>query len=431
MRSVVLVAFGGRSTEHDISVITGVMALNALLGAGEDAIPLYIGRDGSWKTAPWMRDVARFSGDVCEKIEQPVLLFGSDVLYFRKKNRLKPVAYVRAALNALHGKNGEDGAFPAIMRACRIPVSSPDMTESAVLMDKWYAKAAFHAIGAKVLPAACAMKSDFTGSSEKTVDGLLEKLSLPLCIKPARLGSSIGIAVAKTREELAESLTVCFRYDFRAVAEPALFSFDEYGVAVCKTGGRIAVSAPLLQKKRGETFTFSEKYLEGESSALLFGNKAAEKKDFAFGTDRTKTLPAQTVTDSAACKTQTVSISPDASPTGDTINGSVKPAAQPEKDSVAAKMRQTARTVYESMHLKGVVRFDFFVAEGEVYLNEINTVPGSLAYSYYVSDPAAAGGFFRELLQQAIAEEREEEALTCVFPSSVLTSFSGGKKNKR
>ena len=430
MRSVVLVAFGGRSTEHDISVITGVMALNALLGTGEDAMPLYIGRDGSWKTAPWMRDVARFSGGVCEKTEQPVLLFGSDVLYFRKKNKLKPVAYVRAALSALHGKNGEDGAFPAIMRACRIPVSSPDMTESAILMDKWYAKAAFHAVGAKVLPAVFALKSDFIMHSEKTVDELLEKLSLPLCVKPARLGSSIGISVAKTREELAESLATCFRYDFRAVAEPALFSFDEYGVAVCKTGGRVAVSAPLLQNKRGETFTFAEKYLEGESPAFLFGNEAAEKKDFAFGTDRTKTLPAQTVTDSAACKTQTVSVSPDASPTGDTITDSATSAAQSAADPVAAKMQKTARAVYEFMHLKGVVRFDFFVADGEVYLNEINTVPGSLAYSYYVPDPAAAGSFFCDLLKQAIAEEREEEALTCAFPSSVLTSFSGGK-NKR
>ncbi len=427
MRSVVLVAFGGRSTEHDISVITGVMALNALLGAGEDAMPLYIGRDGGWKTAPWMRDVAQFSGDVCEKTEQPVLLFGSDVLYLKKKNKLKPVAYVRAALSALHGKNGEDGAFPAIMRACRIPVSSPDMTESAILMDKWYAKAAFHAVGAKVLPAVFALKSDFIMHSEKKVDELLEKLPLPLCVKPARLGSSIGISVAKTREELAESLATCFRYDFRAVAEPALFSFDEYGVAVCKTGGRVAVSAPLLQKKRGETFTFAEKYLEGESPAFLFGNEAGGKDDPALETTPAKSLSEPSENDSIACGKAT----PAAQPAADFITGSATPAAQPAADPTVCEMQKTARAVYEFMHLKGVVRFDFFVADGEVYLNEINTVPGSLAYSYYVSDPAAAGNFFRDLLKQAIAEEREEEALTCAFPSSVLTSFSGGKKNKR
>ena len=383
MRTVVLVAFGGRSTEHDVSVITGVMALNALLGAGEDAVPLYIGRDGSWSTAAWMRDLSQFSGDVRKKTEQPVLLFGSDVLYLRRKNKLKPIAYVRAALSALHGKNGEDGAFPAVMHACHIPVSSPDMTESAILMDKWYAKAVFSAIGVNVLPSVCAGKEDFIKNSEETVNGLLQTLPLPVCVKPARSGSSIGISVATTREALAESLTSCFSYDFRAVIEPALSGFDEYGVAVWKKEEEIVVSDPVLQKKRGEVYTFAQKYTDGEGAEFLFGGKE---------------------------------------PSGE------KNADGPSPGAAHEILRDVARKVYRSMRLKGVVRFDFFVQNGTVYLNEINTVPGSLAFSYFAPDPVSAGAFFRSLISQAIYEERETEALTCTFPSSVLTSFSGGKR---
>ncbi|MBR2617643.1 MAG: hypothetical protein IKC56_05380, partial [Clostridia bacterium] len=260
MQSVVLVAFGGRSTEHDVSVITGVLALNALKGVGESVLPLYIDKRGKWVTADWMKDVKSFSSVGGRKVKSICLLPGDDTLYERKKKGLKPLATVRAAMVCLHGKNGEDGAFAAQMQASNVPVSSPPMTESALFMDKWLSKFILNGLGIPVLSAESVLKADYVASPQKTCEILQEKIPFPVCVKPARLGSSIGISVCENVEELAQGLNTAFRYDFRAVVEPALTDFSEYSVAVYQKGERVICGTPLKQNHTGKILSFAEKY---------------------------------------------------------------------------------------------------------------------------------------------------------------------------
>ena len=367
-----MVVFGGKSTEHDISVITGVLSLNALKVTGEEVLPLYITKEGRWLTAAWMNDVTAFQKE--KNAEEVVLLPASDVLYIRKKNRLKPFGYVRAALCALHGKNGEDGSFAAWMKASRIPVASPDMTESAILMDKWYAKSCFSTCNIPVLPALSVLKEEFSENNEQAVANVERSFPYPLCVKPARLGSSIGISIVHDSEELARALVLVFRYDFRAVIEPALTGFSEYSVAVYQKEGAILSGNARKESVRGEILSFSDKYLSGGYTE----GKTEEVAD----------------------------------------------------ETISRKVEDLARSVYREMRLCGAVRFDFLEKDGEVYLNEANTVPGSLSYYFFADSPKEAGPYLRDLIAEGKARFREDESLKTDYISAALSGIDGKKYEK-
>ena len=382
MRSVILVAFGGRSTEHDVSVITGVLALNALKGVGESVLPLYVDKTGKWLTADWMKDVKAFACKEGKSAKTVCFIPGDDTLYEKKGAKLKPFATVRAAMVCLHGKNGEDGSFAAQMQASNVPVSCPPMTESALLMDKWLSKSVLRGIGIPVLPAESVLKEDFIANPRKTCENLQEKLGFPVCVKPARLGSSIGISVCENLEELAEGLNTAFRYDFRAVVEPALTDFTEYSVAVYRKAEKIICGMPLKQNHTGKILSFAEKY--GEEGA------------YAGGETGTCDYPPQN--------------------------------NRGKESRLLAKLTALTEKAYKSLRLTGVVRVDFLCAENQIYLNEINTVPGSLSYYYFAENTQDAGAFFRELLQEGIMRFREDNSLQNTFASSVLSGIGGGKK---
>jgi len=381
MRSVIVVAFGGKSTEHDVSVITGVLALNALKGVGQSVLPLYIDERGRWLTGEWMKDVKAFSCLEGQKSKKVFFLPGNDTLYEKKKKKLKPIATVRAAMVCLHGKNGEDGLFAAQMLASNVPVSCPPMTESALLMDKWLSKSVFREMGIPVLPATSVLKTDFIANPKKVCESIQEKTTFPVCVKPARLGSSIGISVCENMDELAEGLSTAFRYDFRAVIEPALPDFTEYSVAVYEKGERTICGAPLKQNHRGKILSFKEKY--GEQGAYSGSGTGCEN-----GEENAKI--------SEAC--------------------------------LLAQLTELSKKVYQGLRLTGVVRVDFLCVGSQVYLNEINTIPGSLSYYYFAESTQDAGAFFSELLQEGIMRFREDNALETAFASTVLSGICGGGK---
>ena len=206
-------------------------------------------------------------------MQRLAFLFGEDIVYYKKGKKLTPFAYVRAAVNCMHGKNGEDGTLPAILRECCIPVTSPAMTESAVLMDKWYAKLTFQSLGVPILAGMVVRKEEFFQNVARQVDEIIKKLPLPLCVKPARQGSSIGIAIAENKDAFTEAMIAAFRYDGCALIEPALKSFSEYSLAVYKKEGKIIVGNPQKQMPKGEIYTFAEKYLQ--QGGYLSGEEAS------------------------------------------------------------------------------------------------------------------------------------------------------------
>ena len=148
----VLVFFGGKSCEHDVSVITGVLTVNSIDKEKYSAIPIYVDNNGEWYTADCLKDIEWFKSKNLKLLTKVILIAGSDTLYAVHKNKIKPIAKIAVAINCLHGLNGEDGVLAGYLKTCNIPFASPDLFASALSIDKDYTKVFLSGINVDKLP---------------------------------------------------------------------------------------------------------------------------------------------------------------------------------------------------------------------------------------------------------------------------------------
>ena len=359
----VLVFFGGKSNEREISIITGTFAYNLLRAGGYHAVPVYIDEDGSFYSNVHMNAVEYFCSFTPCKKDAVALLKGNLVRADKPK---KVLVKVDCALNCCHGGMGEDGTLSALLRYHGIKSASPDTAPSAVFMDKTFSKIAAAGLNVPVLPSVTLEEGEGT---EK-----LKELGYPLILKPARLGSSIGIKVVENQEELEDALLAAFRLDSVVLAERYLSHKRDINCAAYFKGGEIVVSECEEVFSDEEILTFSEKY-EGTGA-------------------RHSTLPAEL----------------------------------PVK--TAEKIKQYVKKIYAAFRMHGIVRADFLIEDDKVYFNELNTVPGSLASYLFGEKLTDCRAFVCDLVKEAL-ERKEEEKQT--VSSGILNGgvFSGGKARKR
>lgn len=323
----VAVFFGGKSCEHEVSVLTGLLATK-LLNTKVDCIPIYLSLenelyDGTGKTVNDLKNLS------CKGMKRVELVKGGLKIGFH-------TVKVDVALNCCHGGFCEGGGLSALLEWFQIPSCSPSMTESALFQDKYLSKLAVHSLGVRTVEGLRLTEETYLkrrGTSAKLVE---EKLGYPVVVKPNRLGSSVGIGVANDREELEACLKEAFAYDDSALIEKYLEEKRDVNCAVYETN-RLVVSdcEEVLSSK--DILSFHDKYESARRTSLLEGELADEIK------------------------------------------------------------RMSAR-IYQRMALRGVVRLDFLVSENKAYFNELNVVPGSLAY--YLFSPSL--GQARELLLSLI-----------------------------
>ncbi len=352
---IVAVFFGGRSNEREISVITGLYCVN-LLKSKVKVLPVYLPFEGGMTLA---------AGARLEDFRAPnfpaVRLEGRALVRKRKKYPFD------CALNCCHGGAGEDGTLAALLRWNGVPSASPDMPVSAVFMDKTLTK--FAAAGMQIPTAPSFWVDEAAWREREEVFARAEAFGYPVVVKPARLGSSIGVTVARTEEELSRALTLAFRLDSRALVERYFEQKRDINCAAYRRGGEIVLSPLEEVYSDGDILTFGEKY-----------ERAA----------RTSDLPA------------------------------VLP---PETEQ---KICAYTRALYEGFGVRGVVRADFLLAGEEVYFNELNTVPGSLACYLFGETLTARRDFLLTLVGEAREEEKKE--IVC---ADILRRYEGAKGCKR
>ncbi len=372
MPKTVAVLFGGRSCENEISIITGTMACNLLRGEGFRVLPLYIAQSGEMYTGEALFDVSSFRGGVQGRAVRAALLRGS--LYEWRGKKLREIAAVDCALNCCHGMGGEDGAVAGLLDLNDIASASPDLAPSAVFMDKYLTKLAAAALGVRTLPYFRVTEEEFRRRGAFAVRCIEERLGYPVIVKPARQGSSIGVFVAEDRESLLFSLRAAFAYDTVLLAEKYLAERREINCAAYHDGKEIVVSPCEEPKTVHKFLTFADKYESG-------------------GKERQSTFPADL----------------------------------PEE--VAEAVRGATKLLYRRMQLRGVVRADFLVADGEVYFNEMNTVPGSLAWYLFCDNLADYGAVLARMLARGEEEHRARAAKKMLAGCGVLGSLpsKGGK----
>ncbi|MBE5740422.1 MAG: hypothetical protein E7349_06180, partial [Clostridiales bacterium] len=278
---------------------------------------------------------------------------------------IKPISHVDVALNCCHGGLGEGGGVSALMEWNEIPLASPDLTASGVFMDKGITKLVLQSLNIPTVEYIRVNEGDYRKRGAFLLKRIEPKLKYPVVVKPARLGSSIGITLAHSEEELKDSLETAFALDERVVIEKYLPNKTDVNCAAYMLHGEIVVSEP--EKAFGEgIYSFEDKYVKGNSGINQSGNK--NRSVF-------------------------------------TNEGGMVALTGVLRD----KIRAYTKTVYKRMNLRGVVRMDFLVSEGNAYLCEVNTVPGSLAYYLFCERLTDARLFLGDILEEAIIEAEKGE----------------------
>ncbi|MDW5594801.1 hypothetical protein VSS74_10660 [Conexibacter stalactiti] len=403
------VVFGGPSVEHDVSIITAQQAM-AVLAERHTVIPLYVGKDGRWWTGEELRDVAAFTQSPPRGARPLELRLGAaDGPFFEpstsrlRGDRALPISIV---LNAIHGTGGEDGALLGALELAAIPHAGRGVAAFAVGMDKHLAKTVLKEAGIDVLPHRRIERGEWEADRAAVLTDLATAFPPPVVVKPATLGSSIGVARCGSAAEVEEALELAFELDRQAVVEPFATGATELNCAVLgRPGGELTVSE-VERPLGGEAgLTFEDKYLsaggsgaKGAVGAKGGGAKGGGGKAGAAGSSE--------------------------SGAGMASADRVIPAdVDPE---LRERIRHEAEKAHRALRVAGVVRYDFFVlpADGDtperIVVNEPNTVPGSFAFYLFEPKGLAFPDLLDELLAIGLAEAREERSTTRSFASALI-----------
>lgn len=366
--------FGGKSTEHDISVITGVLTLNALDKTKFAPLAVFVDKDGSCYCGEGLNSLTFYKNVDYKRLKKVFFSFNDNVLYCKKGRKIQAFVEVNAAINCMHGVNGEDGSLCGVMQLCGVPLVSPDIFCSAVSIDKDCAKLVLNALGVPNADYETVERDVFFKNKNAVLGRLQNALGFPQIVKPARLGSSIGIKKVENEIELENAVSAAFSFDCKVVCERYLPASLDVNVAVYRANGKVFVSPPEEAFTANDLLTFEDKYCGAKNGANL-------RKSFSGNKE------------------------------------------------ISEKMREYAKLIYERLGFSGIVRFDFLSSGGEVYLNEINAVPGSMAYYLFCDKISDFSSLLCELIASAEGDFRKKANCITSFNSSVLSeNYSSVKK---
>ena len=357
----VAVFFGGKSCETEISVLTGVFGLNLLAREKYIPIPIYIHTDGGLYTSPKMNDLEVFREKRYSSFERIFMDGGTVYALNGAKRKIKRLTKIDVALNCCHGGLGEGGGVSAIAEWNGIPLASPDLTPSGILMDKYTTKLIMRGLGIPTVDYIRVNEKDYEKRGAFLLRSIEGKLKYPVIVKPARLGSSIGITLAKDEGEVKRAIETAFTLDSRIIIEKYLERKQDVNCAAYSLGGEIFVSEPETAFLDG-VYSFEDKYVNRTRDGM---HDFLEKGRGRYAL----------------------------------------------KGDLREKIRAYTKTIYKRLDLKGVVRMDFLVSEGRAYLCEVNTVPGSLAYYLFCERVSDARSFFSDLIEDAVAQGKAEKRL--------------------
>lgn len=388
-KTKIAVFFGGRSPEHDVSVVTGLQVLSAIDETLYEAFPVYVAPDGRWHIGEVLRHRANYLLRA-ETIKQTQIVT-PDMSAQPRGGRLipqntgifskaKPVEF-DIAMPCFHGLYGEDGNIQGLFELANIPYTGMRTMASSVLMDKAATKKVLQAQGIPVLPGAI-LKRPSSGYllPEDNINAQMSaaKIKFPCIIKPVHLGSSIGVAKVESAKEVKSVLPAIFEYDDSAILEPFVDNLVEYNVAISKAfGGEIKTSAIERPKTSDELLDFKQKYLSGGDDKS--GSKMSGTKQVGAISEGMLSL--------------TRELNPDLDP------------------KLAGKIREYAKGMFTAINGTGAPRIDFIgnAKTGEIWLNEVNPIPGSFGYFLWEAakdDPVLFTEFLSALLDEAVTENR-------------------------
>lgn len=401
----VAVIYGSRTCEHDVSIVSALQAMDNLDKNEYEIVPVYIARDGQWYTGRLLRNITFYSAFKPELVTHVAPVMSED-----GKLTLMPVTSIAphgfkgmvkvlmsnmnlgedtvekcdVVLPVMHGMNGEDGTLQGLLELFNVPYTSTGVLGSALGMDKIAMKQFFRGCGLPVVDGMWFARSEWNKNHEEVLNRVESSCPYPVYVKPANLGSSIGISRATDRQSLIKAIETAVEYDRRILVERGIEKPVEINCSALRINGEVRASLCEMPASWEEFLTFDDKYLRGSKSGKGQGMESLARK-----------VPA------------------------------------PISDELTQRIQQMTTQVYNAMDCKGVVRIDYMLDGDELYINEINIIPGSLAF--YLWEPL--GISFKDMLdcmiEDAFTAYAEKNRSVFSYDSSILRSVQGGLKGAK
>ena len=389
MKINVAVIFGGKSTEHEVSCISANQVINALDKEKYEVYPIYISKDGDFYTSEKLFDLANYASLISKPEDmEKITLYkdGNKVFMAPIKGIFKKHIRIDVAFPVVHGTNVEDGTLAGYLQMLDLPFTSCDVLGGAVGQDKAVMKDIFKAEEIPMVDYFVVYAYDFE-ENYKSYLAQAKKLKFPVIAKPANLGSSIGIEIIKSADEFQEKIKHCLDYDFKVVVEHMVNNLKEVNISVMGSVDDAKVS--VIEEVTNGFLDYDKKYMGGAKGSKKMPTKVVGSKSKGMASTSRK-VPADLSTKQ-----------------------------RKEIENIALK-------VFRVLNSHGCVRIDFMIDKdtNEVYCNEINTIPGSLAFYLWKE---VGVDFTQEcdiLIKNALRRYGKREKKSYSFDTNILKNYA-------
>lgn len=388
------VIFGGVTCEHEVSIVSGLQLIENIDRRNYEVIPIYIHSDGEWYVGDKLLDPNLYSrfDELKGGIDRGYIPPNKPGIVIPARGFLTKETFIPldVVIPAMHGMNGEDGSLQGLLELANIPYTSSGVLGASVGMDKILMKKVFEANLIPVLPYTYFLRDEWEAARDAIVAQIEAVLKYPMFVKPSNLGSSIGISKAIDRDTLIAAIDVAACYDERIIVENGVEDISEINCSALGRGSKVAVSVCEQPVSWKEFLTFDEKYLRGGKNG---GAKGGTKGAAGMETMSRK-VPAEITAEQTA------------------------------------EIKDLTARVFKALNSKGVVRIDFIIdnSDGKVYVNEINTIPGSFAFYLWDFEGVKYHQLIDKLIQIAEEDFTEKQKNNYTYKSDIINHASGALK---
>ena len=396
MKLRLAVVFGSRTCEHDVSIISALQAAQNADRNEYDVMYVYIDKSGEWYTGERLSDIAFYRNFDPRAVVRvlPMGVNGKLRLMQHPDDKLFPIGRLRqiaeadVVLPVMHGMNGEDGTLQGMLELWGVPYTSAGVLGSALGMDKIAMKRMFKAYGLPVLDDTTVDRAEWKKNRKAVIERVKNTLPFPVYVKPANLGSSIGINRADDEVGLENAIDIAVSYDRRVLIEKGVSDLMEINCSVLGYAGEAEASVTEMPVRWTDFLSFEEKYLRGAKGGAKGGSKGMTSLD--------RQMPAP----------------------------------------ISAEMTKTVETLavaaFNALDCKGVCRIDFLVdkATNENFIGEINTIPGSLSFYLWEAKGVKFSELIDKMVEYAILANAERNENVFSYSSSILNGAAGAKGTK-
>lgn len=375
------VFFGGQSPEHEISIITGEFIIAEMKKMGLNVVAVYVDRDGAWYTDEVLAKLAFFEEAYIEKLKtlpEYYLNLGQSqhTLVLQQKGFFsREQVTVEYIVPAFHGMYGEDGTIQGLAEFFQVPYAGCGIYTSSIAIDKGLTKEMLKALSIPTTEFLAIEKKEYADNGDGVIKRIQKTLDLPIFVKPARSGSSIGITKVKSAEELKDALDLAFYYDPKIIAEKSVENIVDVTCAVLSDGEEVLISEIQESLFRSDLFDYSVKYLEDGGAQT--GNAEANL-----------VIPAKI------------------------------------SNEHTKEIKEICETLFKKMEASGTMRVDFLLNKetGELFTNEVNTLPGTLYHHLWKKSGVEINTVLEMILKNGMRRWKEGQEIHSDFVTNVLTN---------